>query len=286
MRAAVANPVAFFYSIRWATWLLAVVVVYTRSAPGQSLRFEPGLLMYAAAQLAVGMLYAMRSRPLPSPAAREVSLLKAPYNFVVAGIADMLGSLTLVYFSAGWGSPFWHFAVTSLLVPCFLLAPAWAMVTAACYAGGYVLVVAIGGAGLGDALAVGERSVFIGNLVSAFVIAAVMGYLGLRFRALEERLRAYAPRDETMSPDATALISGAGKALEALSEREREVLVLVAQGLTNKEIAGRLTISEKTARNHVSRVLEKLGLSRRSEAAAFAAQHGLLDGRPPKGGGG
>jgi two-component system response regulator DevR len=61
-----------------------------------------------------------------------------------------------------------------------------------------------------------------------------------------------------------------------LSDREKEVLSLVAQGLTNKEIAAALVISENTARNHVSRILDKLGLTRRSEAAIFAAQHGLL----------
>ncbi|MDA0770772.1 MAG: response regulator transcription factor [Chloroflexi bacterium] len=64
--------------------------------------------------------------------------------------------------------------------------------------------------------------------------------------------------------------------VEMLSDREREVLALVADGLTNKEIAAQLVISGNTARNHVSRILDKLGLNRRSEAAAFAAQHGLL----------
>ena len=56
-------------------------------------------------------------------------------------------------------------------------------------------------------------------------------------------------------------------AVDVISEREREVLTLVAQGLTNKAIAERLVISENTARNHVSRILDKLGLTRRSEAA-------------------
>jgi DNA-binding NarL/FixJ family response regulator len=65
--------------------------------------------------------------------------------------------------------------------------------------------------------------------------------------------------------------------LAQLSQREREVLALVAQGLTNREIATRLVISEVTARNHVSHVLEKLGLNRRAEAAALAARLGLLE---------
>jgi two-component system response regulator DevR len=64
-----------------------------------------------------------------------------------------------------------------------------------------------------------------------------------------------------------------------LTEREREVLALVARGLTNKQIADKLYVSEKTARNHVSHILEKLGFSRRSEAAAFAVEHKLV---PPR----
>lgn len=64
-----------------------------------------------------------------------------------------------------------------------------------------------------------------------------------------------------------------------LTEREREVLTLIARGYTNKQIADALTVSEKTARNHVSHILEKLGLSRRSEAAVFAVENKLV---PPK----
>ena len=64
-----------------------------------------------------------------------------------------------------------------------------------------------------------------------------------------------------------------------LTEREREVLALISRGFTNKQIAEKLFVSEKTARNHVSHILEKLGLSRRSEAAAFAVEHKLV---PPR----
>ena len=60
--------------------------------------------------------------------------------------------------------------------------------------------------------------------------------------------------------------------LAALSAREREVLDLVAQGLTNRQIAERLVISPVTARNHVSRILGKLELDNRTQAAAWLAR--------------
>jgi DNA-binding NarL/FixJ family response regulator len=65
-------------------------------------------------------------------------------------------------------------------------------------------------------------------------------------------------------------------AREELSQREREVLTLVAMGLTNKEIAGRLFISDKTARNHVASCLAKLNAKDRTEAVTTAIRRGLI----------
>ena len=62
-----------------------------------------------------------------------------------------------------------------------------------------------------------------------------------------------------------------------LSPREREVAALVAQGLTNRDIAERLVVSERTAENHVQHVLNRLGLRSRAQVAAWAVQHGLLE---------
>src|SRR5215207_4336712 len=95
-----------------------------------------------------------------------------------------------------------------------------------------------------------------------------------------ERLGAVPDADQ-----ASAFLRGLGvkgrtgpKQLELLSKREHEVLRLIAQGLSNAEIAERLFISGKTAGHHVSSILSKLGLRSRTEAAAYAAVH--LPGEP------
>src|SRR6266699_3740336 len=63
---------------------------------------------------------------------------------------------------------------------------------------------------------------------------------------------------------------------ETLTERELEVLDLLAQGMPNKEIAAHLTISERTAKFHVSSIMGKLGATNRTEAVSLAAQKGLI----------
>ncbi|HAI20562.1 MAG TPA: DNA-binding response regulator, partial [Clostridiales bacterium UBA8153] len=76
------------------------------------------------------------------------------------------------------------------------------------------------------------------------------------------------------------LATGEGRTLMGgLTAREAEVLSLVAAGMSNGEIARALFISEKTVKNHLSRVFEKLGVSDRTNAALLAVRHGLPPAR-------
>ncbi len=72
------------------------------------------------------------------------------------------------------------------------------------------------------------------------------------------------------------LLSAPQRAHDRLSKREREVLALIAAGRSNKEIGHELSISERTARFHVTSILAKLGATTRAQAVAVAGQRGLL----------
>ena len=77
-----------------------------------------------------------------------------------------------------------------------------------------------------------------------------------------------------------ALVDPKPQTVDALTEREHEVLALVAQGLSNQQIADALVISERTARTHVSNILGKLGVASRTQAALLAIREGIAPAPP------
>ncbi|MFI1938304.1 response regulator [Streptomyces purpureus] len=107
-------------------------------------------------------------------------------------------------------------------------------------------------------------------------------------RQLADGVRVVASGEALLAPTVTKrLITEFAKAAEAprlpalaqigdLTERETEVLVLIAQGLSNAEIAGHLVVAESTIKTHVSRILVKLGLRDRTQAAVFAYEARLV----------
>lgn len=124
-------------------------------------------------------------------------------------------------------------------------------------------------------------SVLEDNAVVGAVRAGAMGYLLKDTDAAELRraIKAAADGQVQLSPQAAARLMReirAPESPEQLTERETEVLKMVALGKANKEIARLMDISEKTVKFHVGNILSKLGVASRTQAALYAASIGLV----------
>jgi NarL family two-component system response regulator LiaR len=121
-----------------------------------------------------------------------------------------------------------------------------------------------------------------GTLVRDALQAGAVGYLlkDVGTDELAQAIRRAHAGLPTFSPEVTKALAEVALEPSApghdLTEREREVLALLVEGLSNAEIARRLTISHHTARFHVSAILSKLGATNRAEAAALAVRHRLV----------
>ena len=123
--------------------------------------------------------------------------------------------------------------------------------------------------------------------VTASLVAGAQGYV-LKVVGRDElvrAIRAVGRGESILDPSVTSIVTEGFSRLvtrerqrevEQLTTREKEMLLLVAQGATNREVAERLVISEFTARNTVSNILGKLGLRSRSELVRWAFEHKLV----------
>ena len=123
--------------------------------------------------------------------------------------------------------------------------------------------------------------------VLSAIIAGAAGYLlkQIRGRDLVSALESVGRGESLLDPAVTEKVlervrrvasgSATGELAE-LTAQERKILLLVAEGKTNKEIAGEVYLSDKTVKNYVSSILSKLNLQRRAQAAAFVAKHHLV----------
>jgi two-component system, NarL family, response regulator DevR len=125
--------------------------------------------------------------------------------------------------------------------------------------------------------------------VLSAIMAGASGYLlkQIRARDLVTALETVGRGESLLDPAVTEKVlervrriatGGQTDELAALTAQEQRILLLVAEGKTNKEIAAEIYLSDKTVKNYVSSILSKLNLERRAQAAAFVAKHRLDSG--------
>lgn len=117
----------------------------------------------------------------------------------------------------------------------------------------------------------------------AAIMGGASGYLLKQVRGHDfvDTVRRVAAGQSMLDPAMTAQVlervrngPPKDKELEALTDQEQRILELIGEGLTNRQIAGRMYLAEKTVKNYVSSLLAKLGLTSRTQAAIFATKHG------------
>jgi DNA-binding NarL/FixJ family response regulator len=127
--------------------------------------------------------------------------------------------------------------------------------------------------------------------VLSAIVAGAAGYLlkQIRARDLVAALEAVGRGESLLDPAVTERVlervrriatGQVDDELSVLTPQERKILMLVAEGKTNKEIAADVFLSDKTVKNYVSSILSKLNLERRAQAAAFVAKRGIDRGGP------
>jgi two-component system response regulator DevR len=113
------------------------------------------------------------------------------------------------------------------------------------------------------------------------IMAGAAGYLLKQIKGtdLVDAVRRVAAGQSLLDPSVTARVlerlrtgPAEDERLARLTEQERKILDLIAEGLTNRQIGERMFLAEKTVKNYVSNLLAKLGMERRTEAAVFAAR--------------
>ena len=124
--------------------------------------------------------------------------------------------------------------------------------------------------------------------VYASILAGAAGYLLKQVRGtdLVDAIRRVAAGESLLDPAVTTRVlerlrhKDDDDPLAALTDQERKILDLIAEGLTNRQIGEHMFLAEKTVKNYVSNMFAKLGMSRRTEAAAYAARLSERRGRP------
>jgi signal transduction histidine kinase len=173
------------YIVRWASWSVALLIVALADLDRHNGRFEPWLLIGTFAQLIAVTFYLPVLRPATLDWLRRFTPEPERIDVLGVGLFDLLLSMAAVYLSGGWGSPYYHFALTALLIPSFFLTFRGVGILAGVYMAAYLFGLANFGEGVNGSWKDTNLNSFIGAMVTPLLVALVPNYLGNLLRELD-----------------------------------------------------------------------------------------------------
>ena len=179
----------FLFGVRWVAWTVAAIIVVLDVVPKANVQQEPWLLLGTLAQSAVATLYL----PLLRPRVRirlQRWLGGGVDDILVFGLLDLALALSIVFLSGGWDSPYYLFAVASLLVPSATLDVRANIVLTIGFAAAYTLILATAGEGTSGPWHGEELNNFAVFLTIPFIVAVVVQFFGWMSRQLAEQREA------------------------------------------------------------------------------------------------
>jgi len=239
----------FLVFYRWLTWTNVLILHW---AGAKFSVFLPIFLVF---------LYNLLFSVFPKSIKKTIE--KRPFLLLI----DLIFCAFILQITGGWASPFYIYCFSPLLIAALLFKFRGAIYSASVFSFLYISVLYLNGYSVARIAEMGRLDSLISNFICFFLIAIFFAYPS---RLLEELEKS---RQETKFVKDN--LDEAHKKLEItyklspLSEREIEVLYLLAEGKSNKEIAGKLFLSESTVKTHISNIYKKLNLQSRTEAVAY-----------------
>ncbi len=224
-REELARVLPFLYAVRWGAWAIAWIVIWVGHLSKDNGAHEPVLLGVTFVQILAATLYV----PLLRSRVREAWGRRwGPRDdLIVIGLADIALVLVVIYFSGGWSSPYYHYALASLLVPAFLVGWRRSALLLVGFLGAYFAVLMTAGRGL-DGTWVNESIAAI--ILTPALVVVVVQYMAQLVRRLDERReQAQAALRETSALYKVAQTVAGVDQPEALLERVVESLQALAR---------------------------------------------------------
>jgi signal transduction histidine kinase len=173
------------FIVRWAAWMVAALILFVADVPEVNRHYEPWLLLGSMLQTALVTFYVPVLRPVVLPPLRRYFATPESSDVLAVGLIDLTLSMIVVYLSGGWGSPYFHFALTALLIPAFFLTFRGVVVMVGAYMAAYVFGLTMFGDGVYGGWKGSNLNSFIGAMVTPMLVALVPNYLGSVLRELE-----------------------------------------------------------------------------------------------------